>query len=129
MGIWLIALLVVGTPVVLALKALARKSLVRDRTPQPLTDLHAEVRDQVSIEVFSEVWTKIGDTFSIDSRLIRPNDTLRTLFNIDSWDLGEGEEALGRWIEREGLGTPPKLATVLDLAKWVQTSRASTEHG
>lgn len=123
MGAWLLALFVLGVAAIWSFRTLARKSFLKEREPKQLTEIHSEVQDQVSPEVFNEVWSKVGDAFTIDPRLIRPDDTLKSLSSIDSWDLGKGEDALDQWIEQEHLGKPPTLTTVLDLARWVQTSR------
>lgn len=123
MGAWLLALFVLGVAAIWSFRTLSRKSFLKEREPRQLTEIHSEVQDQVSPEVFNEVWSEIGDAFAIDPRLIRPDDTLKVLSSIDSWDLGKGEDALGQWIEQQHLGKPQKLTTVLDLARWVQTSR------
>lgn len=129
MGVWLLApALAVGALIIWAFRVHSRRSLVKGREPKSLADLQAEVPDQVSPDVFREVWTTIGEAFSIDARLIRPNDTLAALTNMASWDLGNGEDALSEWFEKEGWGRPPAPATVLDLARWVQSCRARTEH-
>ena len=103
-----------------------RKAFAKGRAPQSLADMHVTVQGQVSSAVFNEVWSKVGEAFSIDPRLIRPNDTLKSLSSIDSWDLGEGGDALSRWLEREQLGKPPALETMLDLAKWVESRSRET---
>lgn len=126
MGMWLVIGLVLATVVVLGSKALTRKAFAKGRAPQSLADMHVTVQGQVSSAVFNEVWSKVGEAFSIDPRLIRPNDTLKSLSSIDSWDLGEGGDALSRWLEREQLGKPPALETMLDLAKWVESRSRET---
>ena len=123
MGAWLLALFVLGVAVVWFFRTRSRKSFLKEREPRQLTEIHSEVQDKVSSEVFNEVWSKIGEAFVIDPRLIRPDDTLKVLSTIDSWDLGKGEDVLCQWIEQEHLGKPPSLTTVIDLARWVQTSR------
>jgi len=121
MGIWLAIGVALATVFVLGSRALSRKTFAKGRVPQSLAELHAQVQTQVSAVVFNEVWSKIGEVFSIDPRLIRPDDTLKSLSGIDSWDLGEGGDALGQWLERKQLGTPPPLETMLDLVKWVDS--------
>jgi len=123
MGAWLLTLFPLGVATIWSLRTLARKSFLKGREPRQLTEIYSEVQDQISQEVFNEVWSKVGDAFTINPRLIKPDDTLKALSNIDSWDLGEGEDVLGQWIEQEQLGKLPTLTTVLDLARWVQTSR------
>jgi len=122
-GAWLLALFVLGVAVVWFFRTRSRKAFLKEREPKQLTEIHSEVQDQVSLEVFNDVWSKIGEAFAIDPRLIRPDDTLKVLSSIDSWDLGKSEDALGHWIEQERLGKPPTLTTVIDLARWVQTSK------
>ena len=123
MGIWLLILFALSAVVILCFRALSRKSFLKGREPKPLVDIHAEVQDQVSVDVFNEVWLKVGEIFAIDPGLIKPTDTLKAFGSVDSWDLGKGEDALGQWIEQERLGTPPTLTTMLDLAKWVQVRK------
>lgn len=126
MGVWLVTLLLVCAASIWYFRRRARKSFLKGREPKQLREIYAEVRDQLSVEVFNEVWSKVGEAFSIDPRLIKPDDTLKTLSSIDSWDLGKGDDALSQWIERERLGKLPTLSTMLDLAKWVQTSRLNS---
>jgi len=85
-------------------------------------EMHAFVKDQVSFEIFSEVWTEIGRAYGIDPGLIRPTDTFADLGKADSWVLGKGEDDLAEWLGKRGLGRPPELRTVLDLAKWMQNA-------
>ena len=125
MGPWLLVLFVLGVAVIWSFRTLTRKSFLKGREPKQLVEIHAKVQDQISAEVFNEVWSKVGEAFTIDPRLIEPGDTLKALSGIDSWDLGKGEDLLGQWIEQEHLGRPPTLRTVLDLAKWVQARRMS----
>lgn len=122
MGTYLAIGLVLAVAAVLGFKKLARRSLERGRTPAPLVEIHRSIQGEVSIHVFNEVWSKLGESFSIDPRLIRPEDKLKTLTGLDSWDLGHGEDALGQWLAKKTAVRPPLLETVLDLAKWVEAS-------
>jgi hypothetical protein len=123
MGLWFAIALVGGTALILGLRVLAKRSLLKKRTPSPLEELHAPVKDRVSFEVFSEVWTALGKAYGIDPRLIHPSDTFVELSKADSWVLGKGEDELTEWVDKRGLGRPPQqLQTVLDLAAWVQRS-------
>src|SRR5579885_1734256 len=99
--------------------------LCQARPLMSLEELHAPVKDRVSFEVFSEVWTVLGRAYGIDPRLIQPADTFAELSKADSWDLGKGEDALTEWIDQRGLGRPTQQPqTVLDLATWVQQRSA-----
>lgn len=125
MGWWLAIAFVISIAVLLALRSLTKRSFLRRRTASPLEDLHASVKDQVSFEVFSEVWEAVGRAYSIDPRLIRPTDTFSELSKADSWVLGKGEDDLTAWVGKRGLGRPRQLSTVMDLATWVQRSNSA----
>ena len=117
-------ILVAAVLAVVIFKGLTRKSFGHGREPQSLANMHAQVQDQVSADVFKEVWSKVGEVFAIDPQLIRSTDALKSFASIDSWDLGEGGDALSHWLEQRRLGKPPGLETMLDLANWVQEARA-----
>lgn len=121
MGWWFGVALVVGTGLVLGFRAVTKRSFVKAWPLVSLEELHAPIKDRVSFEVFSEVWTVLGRAYGIDPRLIQPADTFAELSKADSWVLGKGEDALTEWIDQRGLGRPPQQPqTVLDLATWVQ---------
>jgi len=127
---WLFAIAVVaGAAVMLGFRAVAKRSLLKTRAPSPLEELHAPVKDRVSFEVFREVWTALGKAYGIDPRLIHPTDTFVELSKADSWVLGKGEDELTEWVDKRGLGRPPRLQTVLDLATWVQKSTLASAPG
>lgn len=127
MGTWFALGAVVAISAVLVFKALAKRSALRGRTPLPLEDIYAAVKDEVSYEVFNEVWTVLGKAYSLDPKMLRPTDTFLALGKVDSWTLGKGEEAIGDWLKARGIENPPQLNTLLELAKWVQSSPATEE--
>lgn len=122
MGWWLAIAVIGGAALVAGFRSLSKRSFVKGRSPSSLEDLHAQVRDRVSPEVFREVWTALGEAYGVDPRLIRPTDTFTELGKADSWDLGKGEDRITAWVDKRGVGRPPKLDTVLDLAAWVERS-------
>lgn len=122
MSVWLLGALLLGIIFVWFFRTVTRKSFLKGRNLKQLSEIYEDIQDQISKEVFNTVWAKVGEAFSIDPRFIDPNDTLTALSGIDSWDLGNGEDALSLWIEQEQLDRPPALSTVLDLAKWVQAN-------
>lgn len=124
MGMWLAIGVVVAVGLVLGFRRLAKRSAFAGRTPVPLEDLYAPVREQVSFEVFRDVWTTLGKAYSIDPQLLRPADAFSTLNRMDSWTLGKGADDIGGWLQKRGLGNPPPLQTVLEFAAWVQKSTA-----
>lgn len=122
MGLWLGIGIVIAIAAVVMFKAVVKRSVLQGRTPLALRDMHSSLKDQVSFEVFSEVWSVLGNAYSIDPQLLRPTDTFLALSKIDSWTLGKGEEDVGRWLKERGLETPPRPQTVIEFARWVQTS-------
>ncbi len=104
-----------------------RHAFKKGRKAQSLAAIHETVKGQVSFQIFEEVWVKVGQAYSIDSGFIRPNDKLKTLGGIDSWDLSKGAEELDKWFQAQGLDSKhqPSIQTVLDIAKWVQSTRES----
>lgn len=126
MGLWLGIGLAVAIAAVVIFKALAKRSVLQGRTPLALEDIYGSVKDQVSFEIFSEVWSVLGKAYSIDPQLLRPTDTFLALGKMDSWTLGKGEDDVGKWLKERGVGTPPQQQTVLEFARWVQSSLAAS---
>ena len=128
MGIWLAVAVAVGIAAVVVARTLARRRFAADRQPIPLEVMGSQVGASLSADVVSEVWTEIGTAYGIDPRLIRPDDTLKHLAAIDSWDLGQGGDKLNDWLRTKKLEGKPQITTVKDLALWVQSGRQpSTE--
>lgn len=125
MGTWFALGVAVAISAVLVFKALAKRSILRGRTSLPLEEIYAAVKDEVSYEVFKEVWTVLGKAYSLDAGMLRPMDTFLALGKMDSWTLGKGEDDIGEWLKARGLGNPPQLHTLLEFAKWVQSSPAN----
>ena len=123
MGLWLAIAVAVGIAAVVVARALARKRFAADRQPIPLDVLVNQVDASLSADVVSEVWTEIGAAYGIDPQLIRPDDTLKGLAAIDSWDLGKGGDKLNDWLRSKNLAGKPQITTVKDLALWVQSGR------
>ena len=123
MGLWLAIAVVVGIAAVVVARTLARKRFAADRQPIPLAVLATQIDASLSADVVSEVWTEIGAAYGIDPQLIRPDDTLKDLAAIDSWDLGNGGDKLNDWLRSKNLSGKPQITTVKDLALWVQSGR------
>ncbi len=121
MGLWLLIAFAVAISAVFGFRVLARRAFLKQRTPLPLEELHTELKENISFEVFREVWTAVGKAYGIDPKLIRPNDTFLELSKMDSWVLGKGEDNLAEWLDKKGLGRPVNPKTVLDVATWMQS--------
>lgn len=126
MGYWVLIAVAVGVALVLGFQRFAKRTFVAGRTPAPLEEIYSPVKDQVSFEVFTDVWNTLGRAYAVDPRLLRPDDAFLALQKMDSWTLGKGEDDLGKWLTRRGLGTPPQLQTLIEFARWAQSSTATT---
>lgn len=57
------------------------------------------INHDVSWATYSTVSNAIRDAFGVDPRLLRPDDPLKLLFDLDTWRLGHGSELLNRLLE------------------------------
>lgn len=125
MELWLLTLFVALITVIIVLQLREEQSLIAGRKPCSLNEIYVAVSDRVSFEVFVETWTAVGNAYSIDPQLIRPGDTIKQLSKLDSWNLGEGEDELGAWLEQKNIAQPlPVPETVLELACWIEKAPA-----
>jgi hypothetical protein len=122
-GVLFIALAISGAALVAALGYVSKRKLTSNREPMGLEAIHSHVSDRVSLEVFREVLYEIGRAYSVDPKLIRPEDSMDEFAKADSWQLDAGAEKLSQWLIENGVnGCPPDL-TVLDLARCVESRR------
>ncbi len=126
MGYWFLIASAVGVVLVIIFQRLSKRSVFAGRMPTPLEEVYSPVKDQVSFEVFSDVWTRVGKAYSVDPRLLRPDDAFSALHKMDSWTLGKAEDNLAEWLNQRGLAAPPRAQTLLEFAKWVQSSAAAS---
>ena len=126
MGLWLAVAVAVGIAAVVLSRSLARKRFAADRQPIPLEVLASQLDGDLSTDVVTEVWTAVGAAYGIDPKMIRPDDDLKRLAAIDSWDLGQGEDKLDEWLRTKNLEGRPQIKTMKDLAVWIQSGRRSS---
>jgi hypothetical protein len=125
MAIWFVVAIAVATALMLGFRAQAKKAFFKARVPVELREIYSRVEARLSFETFSEVWGKVGDSFSIDPRLIYPADTFKAYSRFDSWDLGKGGDALEEWLKQLHLEPPSSVLTVLDLAVWMDSQKSA----
>jgi hypothetical protein len=114
---------------IVAYRTLLRKQSFKGREPLTFEDIYRTVGEQHHIQftTFAEVYKALGDCYAVDPRLIRPSDSLKKLFDIDSWDLGEGTYKMETWLAKtfgEIRGGNP-MQTVLDLLVRAEANRQS----
>jgi hypothetical protein len=125
MAIWFVVAIAVATVLLLGFRAQAKRAFFKARVPVELKEIYSQVEGRVSFETFSEVWGKVGHSFSIDPRLICPADTFKAYSRFDSWDLGKGGDALEEWLKQLHLEPPSSVSTVLDLAVWIDSKKSA----
>lgn len=112
---WLMLTIIsVAALLVIAGRRMSVKALVSGRAPVD----HRQVYESeiaalgVSWETYLGVIESIRDAYQVDGRLLRRDDPLKKLFDLDSWSLGHGTETLNRLLsDRRGvsaLGDKPK---------------------
>lgn len=125
MGFWLVALFAAAIVSLVALRQVSKKRALADRRPVPLEEIHALLNGALTFDILNEVWTRLGASYSIDPRLIRPNDPISLFKRIDSWALWKGTDAIDEWLRGLDLSELParQPETVYDLAAWIQSAR------
>lgn len=120
-------ILIAGVLAIVVFRLLTVKRMVRNRHPMNVNDIHRNVANMVSLNTVDLVFRELGNAYSVDPRLIRPEDSLQHFFDLDSWDLGVGTEKLQQWLQNIGIeeiDTQPK--TVLDLLILVESHLQSS---
>ena len=95
--VWIVAIAVAAV-LVGAFTFLARRRAVGGRTPMNLEEIHRSVASNVTLDTFTKVFHALGEAYSVDQRLIRPEDSLKKLLDMDSWVLDAGTDKLNRWL-------------------------------
>lgn len=117
-GVLWLTLVGAGIASIVGFMYFSRRKLTAGREPMDMEAVHAYVSAEVSLEGLRDVLNSVGQAFSIDPRLLRPEDSLTGLLNADSWQLDAGTEKINKWLADKGLEErlAPE-ATILDLAK------------
>lgn len=124
-GALFIVLAISGAILVAVLGYVSKRQLTSNREPLDFETIHSRVSDKVNFDVFREVLYEIGRAYSVDPKLIRPEDSLAKFAESDSWQLGAGTEKLSQWlIENRVNGHSTPASTVLDLAQRVESCRS-----
>jgi hypothetical protein len=94
----------------------ARRTLLRGRTPQSVSEIVSSLPAQIDRDGASELFRMIGTSFQLPPELLRLDDPISKLTAFDSWVLGIGQDKLERWLEQKGVqALPVKPNTIRDL--------------
>lgn len=100
---------------------LAKRKIIAKRRPLSFEEIHKLTNSQVSLHTLTRVFTMMGDCYRINPQLIRPEDRLKQLFDLDSWTLGLGTERVNTWLAEEGVtASGDQIVTILDLLHFVE---------
>lgn len=114
--------ILVAVLAVIAFRLFAMRRIVQKRLPIDISDIHRTVADKVSLDTVKLVLLELGSAYSVDPRLVRPEDSLKRFFDLDSWDLGVGTEKLSQWLKSIGIEKiDAQPETVLDLLILVES--------
>lgn len=119
----LLAVLIASLAIVLFRKR-EERAFLRGRTPVSIAELNIKLSREVGNTSLEDVLAAIGSGYSINPRLIRPEDQIKTFAKMDSWLLGRGEERLSEWLRVQGVSEQfNESATVLDIVQAVDRAR------
>lgn len=102
-GLFLLFVAVMTISAVIMARWMGKRNFLRGRKPLSLTEIYMQdfAGTGVSYVIFEKVLELIAQSYHIDSRLLRTSDKLKSLYNLDSWDIGKGTEALNVRIEKD----------------------------
>ena len=104
---WLLGTLVlVAVAVIAATRWMSKRNTLSRRNSIRLADMYQQdmTATGANLEVFEKVLNLLGQAYDIDPGKLRSSDKLKTFYDLDSWDLGEGTERLNdRLVEEFGI--------------------------
>lgn len=122
-ALFFVILIAVSIWLIIIFRFISIKKLIGKRDHQSLDVIYEGIKNEVSFETFSEVFQSLGDSYSIDPRLLRIEDTLIQLQSLDSWSLGSGTEKMEKWLTDRGITKcDVKLTSVKDILLLVESN-------
>jgi hypothetical protein len=97
-----VGLITIGVVAALVGRYLSRKRLTR-RNLLPVSEIISELPANIPKKNASEILTKIGELFGIPAGVLRLDDSVSMLTEMDSWKLGEGQEKFEAWLKAQGI--------------------------
>lgn len=108
---------------------ISRQKITRGRRPRSLEEIQRSLTPEVSMNTLSQVFDALGEAYGVNPKLIRPEDSLKQFFDLDSWSLDAGTERINKWLVSHGIkATKEELSTVLDLLLLVERHRSGAIH-
>jgi len=100
---WLLMLLLTAVIVIFIFKTVTKKQVFKGRKTLRLEQIFEDEVAKYGIRygVFENIFLAIGECYDVDPMLLRPTDSLKILYDIDSWELEEGTEQFNNFLERK----------------------------
>jgi len=108
------------------LRRSATASLVGKREILTLEQIRNSFSLHVPQELLDEVFQTIAKQLNVCPGQLRPSDALKEIFKVDSWHLGETQDALEVLIRTKTQHRLPALHTIQDLLDWLSQAQQST---
>lgn len=118
-------LALIGVGLIVWLKRQARNALLGQREEIDLDRLRILSGLQVSSSLFNEVFCTLGKGLGVRPGQLRPSDRFDEIFKVDSWQLGEAQDALEELIRAKTQNRPPNMRTIEDLLYWLDGEKSS----
>ena len=121
--------LLASASVLLSLLLLTKRRFLQRRTPVELSTIFQSDLKGTSMdyETFRRVYEAVGQSYSLDPRLIRPSDSFKDFAAFDSFVLWKGKETMEKWLDdnfvfpkSEQRAAARQVNTVNDLLRLVQ---------
>jgi len=131
MGDHMVWVVCIGVSAVLVFlfRFLVKKKIESLHERVELNEIYLTVSDSISIKNFTDVFNALGDSYSIDPRVLRPEDSLSKLDKLDSWVLGAGADKMNKWLECRGLSDfEAEPRTIYDLLFLVESQAQYLGH-
>ena len=112
-------LFIAAVAVVAFLARKSRSTFVQGRDCLPLEQIHAESGTDVSFSLFHGLFHVLGNGLGVSPGQLRPSDTFAALFQVDSWQLGDAQDDLERFLREQTTKKPPEVRTIYDLLQWL----------
>jgi hypothetical protein len=127
---WGVAIVTAAWALVRVGRKVARQNRFRGRLPIEL-DRQFESFGTGSLTTFVATFQALGRAFEIDPRVLRAEDSLRSLDELDSWDLGHANEVLNEWLADELhitqlKGTPTTIGELVTAVETSVTSKSTS---
>lgn len=107
----------------------SRQKFIKGRSPLSFEEIQSSMAPGISLNTLAPVFDVLGEAYGVDPRLIRPDDSFKSFFDLDSWTLDAGTEKINKWLTSQGIQkTNGQLVTVFDLLLLVESGSSGVTY-